>query len=98
MLAGLGSWLAVGWRLQFPHMRASPQGCSHNMVAGFPRANNSREEERGIKAEVAVFFIIESQKRCSHMLLCGFGHMHQPCYDVGPGFQEEEAVGGHLGN
>ena len=67
------------------------------MVAGFPRASNSREEERGNKAEAAAFFITESQKWRSHTLLCGFGHKHQPCYDVGPGFQEEAAVGGRLG-
>lgn len=62
MLSGLGSWLAVGRRLQFPDMWASPQGCSRNMVAGFPRVSNSREKERGNKAEAAAFFIIESQK------------------------------------
>jgi len=78
----------------------------HVLVGGFVRSSNPalgwvRGEGLGftfrMSTMVLLFLIPNSLPTGVSVYLDPHGHKHQPCYDVGPGFQEEAAVGGHLG-
>lgn len=71
LLPGLGSWLAVSQRLQFP------QGCSHNMAACFPQSNRFKRGERK-KTQKLQYCLSPNLRRDMTILLpYGIGHQQQ---------------------